>query len=163
MMLIPHRGAITIFLSFLLALVLTVIPLPDWGQHIRPQWVTLVLIYWCLALPQRVGIFSGWLAGLGLDVLTGTVLGQHAMALLLVGYMTQKFSLQIRVFPLSQMTLTVFALLGAYQFLLFWIDGMAGRQVPMMSRWLPVITGGLLWPLIMGFLDNLRQEAQSRI
>ena len=159
-----HRPSwFVVIASLLAALALTILPIPDGAANFRPDWVVLAMIYWMLMDPGRLGLLWAMMLGLMLDTLSGALLGQHAMALLLVGYMTQKFSLQIRVFPLSQMTLTVFALLGAYQFLLFWIDGMAGRQVPLMSRWLPVIVGGLLWPLIMGFLDNLRQEAQSRI
>jgi rod shape-determining protein MreD len=59
-----HHGGSVIALTFLLALLLTIIPLPEWLRYLRPDWVGLVLIYWCLALPERVGVSTGWLMGL---------------------------------------------------------------------------------------------------
>ena len=75
-----HHGGGVILLTFVIALLLTVIPLPDWARYLRPDWVGLVLIYWCMALPERVGVTTGWFMGLLVDLLTGTVLGQHALS-----------------------------------------------------------------------------------
>ena len=61
-----HGGGV-ILLTFIAALLLTVIPLPDWARYLRPDWVGLVLIYWCMALPDRVGVTTGWLMGLMVD------------------------------------------------------------------------------------------------
>ena len=74
------QGGLTIALSFFVALILTIIPLPDWMASFRPEWVALTLIYWSMALPQRVGVGIGWGLGLALDVLKGALLGQHALA-----------------------------------------------------------------------------------
>lgn len=81
MILTPQRGGLVILLSFILAFLLTVLPLPDWARFYRPQWSTLVLIYWTLASPYRVGVGIGWATGIVIDVITGTLLGQHALAL----------------------------------------------------------------------------------
>ena len=51
-----QQGSGVIVATFLVALLLTVVPLPDWLRPARPDWVGLVLIYWCLALPERVGV-----------------------------------------------------------------------------------------------------------
>ena len=67
-----RHGTGVIVLTFVIALLLTVIPLPDWARYLRPDWVGLVLIYWCMALPDRVG----WLcrkATLWLEHSTGAV------------------------------------------------------------------------------------------
>ena len=72
-----HGGGVIAF-TFIIALLLTVIPLPEGLRFLRPDWVGLVLIYWCMALPHRVGVASGWFMGLMVDLLTGTLLGQHA-------------------------------------------------------------------------------------
>ena len=60
---------------------------PDAGaNHVwRPAWVALVLVYWCMAAPDQVGVVAGWTTGLLLDVMTGTLLGQHALGLSVVG------------------------------------------------------------------------------
>ena len=68
-------------MSFVVSLMLTALPMPEWASLWRPAWVALVLIYWCMALPARSGVLVGWSVGLLLDVMTGTLLGQHALAL----------------------------------------------------------------------------------
>lgn len=131
----------------ILALVLTIVPLPDWAQPYRPDWAALTLIYWSMVMPRTLSVGTAWLIGIALDVAQGTLLGQHALALSLITYMTVKFHLQLRVFPWSQMTAVVLALLGLYQFILFWINGVAGIYAPAVTYWGPVVTGTLLWPL----------------
>jgi rod shape-determining protein MreD len=49
-----------IALSLVIALMLTALPLPEWAVNWRPAWVAMVLIYWCMALPERVGIGVRW-------------------------------------------------------------------------------------------------------
>ncbi|HDN69117.1 MAG TPA: rod shape-determining protein MreD, partial [Gammaproteobacteria bacterium] len=79
-----HHGGGVIIFTFIIALLLTVIPLPDSMRYLRPDWVGLVLIYWCMALPDRIGVTTGWFAGLMVDMLTGTLLGQHALSLTII-------------------------------------------------------------------------------
>ena len=85
---ILHRrhGTWVIVASFLLAYALTALPLPEWAELWRPAWGALVLMYWCMAVPQRVGVAIGFFAGLGLDVLQGTLHGQHALAMCIVAF-----------------------------------------------------------------------------
>ena len=71
----PHRIWV-IALSFLAAFMLTAMPLPDWALPWRPAWIAMVLVYWCMALPERVGVITGWVIGLILDVMHGSILGQ---------------------------------------------------------------------------------------
>ncbi len=149
--------------SVLCALALAIVPLPELLRAFRPDWVALVIIYWSLMSPGRIGLFSAFFLGLLLDTLSGALLGQHALAMLLVCYLTQRFHLRIRVFPIWQMSMTVLALLAIYQFLLFWVDGVAGRTVSGAERWAPVLVGALLWPLVLGFLDNIREDVSARV
>ena len=85
-----------IFLSFFIALVFSIVSLPDALPvelgYLRPQWVALVLIYWVIALPFRVGIVVAWVAGIALDVLLSSLLGQHALALIIVAYVRLVFT-----------------------------------------------------------------------
>ena len=102
-----------------------------------------------------------WIVGVVLDVSYGTLLGQHAVALCVIVFITVRFHLLMRVFPLSQLTLTVFALLALYQFILFWINGVAGVTAPSITYWAPVITGTLLWPFFHMFLSGIRFRPSS--
>ncbi len=152
-----ERGArLPVLLCIVAALILSIVPMPDLAIRYRPDWAALTLIYWSMALPRSYSVGSAWLIGLVLDVAQGTLLGQHALALSLITYLTVKFHLQLRVFPLSQMTATVLGLLGLYQFILFWINGVAGTYAPAVTYWGPVVTGTLLWPLIAVFFGSIR-------
>jgi rod shape-determining protein MreD len=112
--------------------------------------------------PRLFGLGSAWIIGLILDILQGSLLGQHAMALLVVGYLTIRFHLQIRIFPLWQLTATVFALLAIEAFILFWIDGIAGNPAVGYARWTQVLTGAVLWPLVMTLMDRIRERIEYR-
>ena len=147
--------------TLLAALMLTMAPLPAAIEPFRPDWVALVLIYWAMSVPLSYGVGVAWLLGILLDVAQGTLLGQHALALCVVTYVTVKVHLLIRVFPLPQLTATVFALLALYRFLLFWINGVAGITAAPVVYWGPVVTGALLWPLVYLFLSGLRFRVAS--
>jgi rod shape-determining protein MreD len=149
--------------TVLLALMLTLVPLPDALDPFRPDWVVLILIYWGMTAPRNYNVGSAWVIGILLDVAQGTLLlGQHALALCVIVYITIKFHLLMRVFPLLQLTATVFALLALYQFLLFWINGVAGETAPAISYWASVITGAIVWPFLSMFLSGVRFRAQTR-
>lgn len=141
------------------ALILTAVPLPDRIEPFRPDWVVLTLIYWAMMLPRRWSVGSAWLTGIFVDVMQGTMLGQHALALAIVIYVTVRFHLLMRVFPLQQLTATVFALIALYQFLLFWINGVAGVHADAVHYWAPVVTGTILWPLATVLLSGIRARA----
>ncbi len=141
------------------ALMLTIAPMPDWANPLRPDWVALTLIYWAMVLPRSYSIGTAWLVGIILDVAQGTLLGQHAIALCFLIYITVKFHLQFRVFPVSQMSATVFAMLAFYQFILFWVNGVAGVTSSAITYWGPVITGALIWPVLTLFLRGVRYRA----
>ncbi|MEM6406429.1 MAG: rod shape-determining protein MreD, partial [Pseudomonadota bacterium] len=104
-------GPILIWLTLLPALILSIIPLPEWARPYRPEWVSLVLIYWCIALPHRIGVSTGFSLGILLDTLTGTLFGQHALSLSLLAYLSHTFHAQLRVMPLGQQAWAVLLLL----------------------------------------------------
>jgi rod shape-determining protein MreD len=149
-----------VIITIIVALMLSVAPLPDWFEAFRPDWLALTLIYWAMMLPRSWSVGSAWLTGLVLDVAQGTLLGQHALALCVVVFVTVRLHLLMRVFPMSQQSATVFSLLALYQFILFWINGVAGLQVPTISYWAPVISGAIIWPVISMLLNGARMRAQ---
>ena len=150
-------------LSLVATLALAAVPLPDAIAPFRPDWVAVVLIYWSLIAPRQFSLLTAFWMGIALDTLSGALLGQNALALLVVVYLAEKFYLRLRVFPVSQLAITVLILLGLYEFILFWIDGMAGRTVPLNERWLPPLTGTLVWVVMYVFLDRREREAPARI
>ncbi len=147
--------------SIVVSLTLAIAPLPEWAIAYRPDWVALTLIYWSLLLPKTYSIGWAWLAGLVLDIAQGTLFGQHALALCLIIYISVKFHLQSRVFPMLQKTVTVFAILTLYQFILFWINGVAGINSASVTYWGPVLTGTIIWPLLSILYGNIRYRTRS--
>ena len=155
---IKKHGGKAIFASFIVAMFLMVLPLPEWLRAFRPEWVTLVLIYWCLALPNRVNIGIAWVAGLVVDVLTGTLIGQHALAMAVVAFVTVKLHKQIRVYPLWQQALSVFTMVALGQLLVVWIKGIIGQSPESWLYWAPSITSALIWPWVFVMMRNLRRR-----
>jgi rod shape-determining protein MreD len=146
----------------LLALVAELLPLPAAIQPLRPAWTTMAVIYWSLMWPGRFGVFSAFLVGLLIDVGHGSLLGQHALSLSLVAWLVLRVHLQLRVFPLWQLTLAVFALMFLEAFVLLWIDGATGRAEFGPGRWGPVLAAGLMWPLLMAAMDRFRERLERR-
>ena len=151
------------FFGLATTLALAAVPLPNSTAPFRPDWVAVVLLYWSLMAPRQFSLFTAFWMGIALDTLTGALLGQNALALLVIVYIAEKFHLRLRVFPLSQLALTVLILLGLYEFILFWIDGMVGRSVPLIERWLPPLTGTFVWIVMYQLFDRHEREAPARL
>lgn len=145
-------------LSALVALALTVVPLPSALDVLRPDFLVLVVFYWSIESPRAGGLGLAFFAGLALDVINGVVLGQHALALTLMAAWATHLRLRLRVFSVLSQSLTIFALLTGYQFILFWVDGATGNPVTSFSRWLAPVIGALLWPLLAGTLARLHER-----
>lgn len=157
-----HHGGWIIIASFIIALMLTMMPLPDWAELFRPEWVTLVLIYWCMALPERIGVGIAWIVGLFLDVLHGAVIGQYAMALVVVALLTLKFHQRIRLYPIWQQALLVMIFVLLQQLLVLWVKGIIGQSPGTWLYWLPSLTSMLFWPWIFLLLRDLRRHFSVR-
>ncbi|HHI93434.1 MAG TPA: rod shape-determining protein MreD [Gammaproteobacteria bacterium] len=157
-----HHGGPTLLLTFVAALLLQMLPLPDWAQTLRPDWVALVLIYWCIALPERVGVGVGWIAGLMLDVAHGTLLGQNALALAIVAYLALRLHQRIRLFPMWQQAVSVLLLVALHLMLVLWIKGATGQSAETWAYWLPALTSMLVWPLLFIVLRGLRRTYRVR-
>ena len=153
-----HNGGWVILAGFLIALLLTAIPLPGVLTEWRPAWVAMTLIYWCMVLPERVGVGIAWLLGLVLDVHTGALLGQNAFGLSVIAYLTLRLHKQIRVFPLLQQSLLICVYLLLFQFFTLWIRGLIGIPPQHWSFWAPVVSSMVLWPVFFYLMQAARRR-----
>ncbi|MGO9804835.1 MAG: rod shape-determining protein MreD [Steroidobacteraceae bacterium] len=133
-------------LTALIALILTVLPLPPWLDVLRPPFLVLTVLYWSINVPRAGGIGLGFICGLMLDVFQGPVLGEHALALSLIAYIAVREHQRIRSKPAFQQSLIVLTALIAYEFVAFAIDGWTGHPVTSPLRWLHALTGAIVWP-----------------
>jgi rod shape-determining protein MreD len=155
-----HNGGMVILISFIIAYMLTAMPLPAWAANWRPAWVTIVLIYWCLALPERVGIGVAWVSGLFLDVQLGTVFGQNAITLIIIAYAIIMLHKRIRVFPLAQQAMIVCSLILITQLLTLWIRALLGFPPQHWTYWMPAVTSMIIWPWLFIILRDVRRKFQ---
>lgn len=156
---LPESSWLLILFSFIVALALAIVPLPAWALVYRPEWVALVLIYWCLTEPHRVGIAMAWAAGLLLDVLTDSLLGQHALALAVVAYLALKLNRRLRTSMVWQQALTVLLLIAVEQMLVLWIKGISGNPPWNLGYFIPSLTSMLFWPAVYALLRGLSRNS----
>ncbi len=151
------RGGWLIVVSFMVAFLLTVVPLPMELRWTRPDWVALVLIYWVLALPHRIGIVVSFMAGICVDLLEGSMLGQHALSLSVVAALTLVLYQRLRQFNMLQQVVIVFAMVGINQLLAQWVQNLTGVGSVSLLFLVPALLSALLWPATMTLLRRLRR------
>lgn len=156
-----RSGTALPLLTLLLALVLAVVPLPDAVADWRPYWVALVVIYWHLETDHLRSLGGAFAIGLLLDLTTGTLLGQHALSLVIINFLVARFRNRLRFFPPWQQALAIGALLFNDRIIQLWIVGLVERGWPDWSWWLPPVTGMLVWPWLFLALDALRSRRRA--
>jgi rod shape-determining protein MreD len=139
-----------------------ILPLPDWAQIYRPNWMALVLIYWSMALPKRVGLLFAFFSGIILDTSLGTLLGQHTLALVIIIAINMNFYQRIRVLALAQQAIYVFVLLLINQVVIVWVEGVLGRSTPLLAFFSAPFIGMLIWPWVFVILRDIRRKAIMR-
>ena len=152
------QTSLAIILSILAALLLSVMPMPDPVSLGRPMWLAMVLAYWVMALPHRVGLLTAWLAGLVSDVLFGQLFGQNALLMTLVVWMVLLLYQRIRRFPLWQQSLVMLPVFGIAQMVLLWLNSLSGNRPPTLLFLLPAVVSAVLWPWVFSLLRGVRRR-----
>lgn len=147
---IRFTGAV--LLSLVVAFALTLLPLPEKWNLWRPEWLALTLVHWGLVSPKKSSLILAWLIGLLLDVIHGSVLGQHAFGLLLVLFITLRMRSRILKDSLFQQLFLLFLSLGTYLLINLWILGITGNTPSGWGYWITVISSMLIWPLYHYYL-----------
>ena len=142
--------------SFLLALLLGLVPLPDTLQPLRPYWLALVLAYWVLEEPERVGVGTAFVLGLVADLAFGGLLGEQAMRLVILAFILDRFRPRMRFFPLSQQAVAIGGLLVNDRVVSLAIHLVLGAVQLPWTYWIAPLLGMLLWAPLYLVLDALR-------
>jgi rod shape-determining protein MreD len=128
-------------------------------MHYRPQWVMLVLIYWVMALPYRVGIGSAWMAGIFTDILEGSMLGIHALTFAILAYITLSLHQRVRLFSSGQQSGIILALVGLVMTATYWIKVITGETAQEgMFFLLGALSSAFVWPWLFLLLRQLRRS-----
>ncbi len=152
----PHGAAgVGVLVSLILAMMLRILPLPPGGFVYNPDWLALLLIYWTLLAPDRVGVVTAWLVGLTADVLTGRLLGQYALAYVVIAYVNLQMRQKLIALPVFLQCLWVWLLLLLAQLLILWTQRIEMAESMRVIYWLPSFTGALAWPVVLGVMRGL--------
>jgi len=149
----------TVAITIFIAMALSILPLPQWIAFIWPQWVLLVLLYWSVRMPHTISVGWAFTVGILLDLLTGTLVGAHALALTGVVYISSKFFQRMQHVIIWQQIMMVLLLVIGYQAALFWIHGLATHLSLSPWLWLSAISSAVIWPWLQVLLNTRRMRA----
>lgn len=154
----PMTGRAKLLLTVIIALFLTILPMPEMLESFRPNWLLLVLAYWCMALPYRVSIGHAWCAGLILDLLLGAPLGVRSLSLSIVVYIISMNHRVIRNLSLWQQVLVLGFFVMIDKLIVFWVEGaLFDVAITPMYLW-SIFTTMLIWPWVFLILRKIRRQ-----
>lgn len=148
--------------SIVLAFLLQLTSPPQALLPLKPYWIALVLIYWSIETPERVGLGFAFVIGLCGDLLTGQLLGEQALRLIVLIFIVLRFRSRLRFFPVSQQALAVFALLLNDRIVVIMVRGFSGDPIPSIGFWVSPVIGMLAWPFVFLLLDDMRARIRAR-
>ncbi len=143
--------------SFIVATLLTIMPIPVWAEPFRPEWILLLVIYWSMTTPRWIGVGSAWVLGLLVDVLRGALLTQHALGFALTAFISIRFHQRVRIYPLHQQALFIAMILLPHMSVSLWVYGALGQDPESWTYWSPALSSAIAWPAIHVVMRSIRR------
>lgn len=147
--------------TLIVALLVNLLPLGETTLALRPDFLALVLLYWCIQAPRYVGVGIAWLMGLAMDVGDATLFGQHALAYAFLAYAAEYFRRRVLRFPLWQQAVQVAGLLALCAALILLVRVVGGAPLPRWTYFVPALVGALLWPIVSVLLQQPQRPTRS--
>ena len=151
-------GIVTLLVTYVIALTLMVMPMPATFDVFRPDWVTLVMLYWVIALPHRVSIGTALILGVLSDVLLGSIVGVHALGMVIVAYLAARNFQRIRNFALIQQAVVIAVLILLKRFIIFEANVFLHDAEFTLSYFWPVLTSAVFWLWVFPLLRKVRRQ-----
>lgn len=149
-----------IFATFIVAVLLEWLPWQGWALAARPDFVALMLLYWCTHKPHRVGIGSAWVLGILVDVADASLFGQHALAYSVLAFGGLVLNRRVQMFSLKEQSVHVFGLLlvsYAVYALIHW----QVRGFVVWEYFIGSLTSALLWAPLTLLIQTLRRPRRN--
>ena len=140
----------------LLTTMMTIMPLPEFFHGIRIEWVSLAIIFFSMMNVSLMGVIAAWTIGLLLDLLQGGLLGENALILSIISYLSYRFRFQVRVYPDWQRMIETLFFLSFRNLISLWIRGFSGRMLFVTEEWLSIFIAALIWPVFMRMTEILQ-------
>jgi rod shape-determining protein MreD len=142
-----------VMLTLILGLTANLVPVAGVARVLQPDFLALVLLYWCIHQPPLISAGIAWCLGLVMDVADATVFGQHALAYAVLAYAAEYFRRRVLRFPLWQQAAQVAVLLLFCAALVLLVRVVGGAPLPRWTYAVGPLVGALLWPVITGLLQ----------
>ncbi|KTD31479.1 MULTISPECIES: rod shape-determining protein MreD [Legionella] len=155
--------SLRLFAAVIIALALTILPLPEVLLGLRPPWVLILILYWQFFLPDYFNIAILLIIGLALDVLLSTVLGEHAFALSLVTWLASSKARRFRLFSMGQQMALVGFFCLLYQTLIVMVDASLGYYYGFLMLLGSTAISVLLWPWMRLIADDTLGSKMPRL
>lgn len=143
-------------MTVIVSLSAAMLPMSEWAGWLRPEFAAMIVIYWVITAPFRIGMVFAWCLGLVLDVLEGVVLCQNALGLTVLAYLSFLLHQRLRMFGLFEQASSVFVLIGIHQLIAYWVHGLTGGSYYSLAFLIPALVSAILWPMFKLVLDRLR-------
>ncbi len=150
-----RTSPISVYLSLLTALLCQLFPWVGQGVILRPDFMLVVILYWLLRAPNLCNVGTAWFAGLLVDLATGSLLGQHALTFSVTAFVALTYQRRLVLFNTWQLLAYVFALLMIERVLILLLKLFEGNENPGFMYFWPVITGLLLWQIMILLFGSL--------
>src|SRR5262252_3139990 len=150
-----------VLLTLFLGLLLNIVPASGLAQTLKPDFLALVLLYWCIREPRMISVGIAWCLGLVMDVADATVFGQHALAYAVLAYGAEYFRRRVLRFPLWQQAAQVAMLLLFCAGLVLLVRVIGGASIPRWTYVVGPLVGALLWPLVTVLLQRPQRPPRS--
>ncbi len=160
----PTQGGWLILVTIGVAMVLAIMHLPEswpqWLGWIRPAWISLVIFYWVMELPHRLGLISAWIVGLCVDVLYADPLGLNGFLLAAITYFAWRFYERLRMYSVVQQCSVVFILIMASESVRMMVQDLVWDRGWTWAVTIPALTSTLLWPFVYLVLHRLQVQVR---
>ena len=148
--------------SLVVALVLMVVQLPDWLYNFWPDWVALVLIYWALAVPSRIGPFMGFVIGTILEVMLVRKFGVLGLGFAVLAFIANSANQQLRMMTLWQQTLLIALFMLAFKIITGWLYGIVSDFTISREYWFSLLGNMFVWPFLFILMEEIRRALRIR-
>ena len=145
--LLPVKPAF-IIMTLVAAALLNMMPWSGWLAWLRPDFVALVVLYWVIEQPRRVGFTAAFTLGLLMDVAEGALLGQHALSYTILAFAGIALNRRVRMFSLTSQVVHVIPLLLVNDLIVLGVRILAGADFPGYRYFLGSFVAGALWPAV---------------
>lgn len=150
-----HFSWVAVVITFVLALILELIALPDRLLFLRPEWLVMTVIYWLLRRPDKLGIACGFGTGIVMDVLTGTYFGIHALSMSLICYLVLGMHKRLKMFPVIQQALIVFLITGIQLMIVYMLRLMLSVTDNGLEYLWQALISAAFWPFVVVLYDRI--------